>query len=432
MMPRPRGFTLIEIAVVVALIGIMLTAGLKLAGALLENAAYSVTQKKEAAIKDALIAYVAAYKRLPCPDTGPVGFNGALAPGNVPDGRENRKAQNPAGSPFPDVTTDCASPFGVLPYLDLGLPRETALDGWQSYFSYQVSTLPGGGGNTNLWNKTGNPPYPEANLAPAPSPPTSNTAPPPGYLMIKPDSTAASAPISNSAVAVVISYGSDGSGAYTVNGTQNAPPAAGNVDEIANIYGAGGAISATNAVYVVRQPTDNPNFPTGAFDDVVLYLGASDLVYPLYQSNVLVTPASGVSQQLSTVRNAILAYAVQNFVFRTCSTTLPTALTAASTWLPVGAGFPAQDPWRNAWVFPYTIAPYPAETVTIASNTAPGPVAVAYGSAGPDGVLGTADDIVAAVYVSDVQAALVQAFTNPGNPNCVVGGGGGGGGRGGG
>ena len=67
---RAQGFTLIEIAVVVALIGIMLTAGLKLAGALLENAAYSATQKKQAAIKDALIAYVAAYKRLPCPDTG--------------------------------------------------------------------------------------------------------------------------------------------------------------------------------------------------------------------------------------------------------------------------------------------------------------------------------------------------------------------------
>ncbi|PKO86088.1 MAG: hypothetical protein CVU18_16755 [Betaproteobacteria bacterium HGW-Betaproteobacteria-12] len=54
---QPQGFTLVELAVVLVLIGIVTTMGLKMVTATLGNAAYSETKSKQELIKTALIGY---------------------------------------------------------------------------------------------------------------------------------------------------------------------------------------------------------------------------------------------------------------------------------------------------------------------------------------------------------------------------------------
>src|SRR3954471_8356995 len=110
------GFTLVEMAVVVLIAAILLTAGLSMVKSRLEAAQLDVTQKKQDAIKQALIAYLGRYKRLPCPDT------------NL-DGREDRDPAPPYTCGLPGA----AQSFGGVPYIDLGLDRSAALDGWEDY-----------------------------------------------------------------------------------------------------------------------------------------------------------------------------------------------------------------------------------------------------------------------------------------------------------
>ena len=66
---RPGGFTLIEMAVVIVLMGIVMTLGLRMLQATQNNAAYSQTQTKQERIKLALIAFMRTNGRLPCPDS---------------------------------------------------------------------------------------------------------------------------------------------------------------------------------------------------------------------------------------------------------------------------------------------------------------------------------------------------------------------------
>jgi prepilin-type N-terminal cleavage/methylation domain-containing protein len=120
------GFSLVELAVVVFIVGIILTMGVGALSAARENTAVSATTQKQNAIKEALIGYLRRNSRLPCPDTN---FT-------APDGVENRAT---AGDP----TTSCTNKFGVLPYVALGLGREAVQDGWGNFFSYQVANAPG-------------------------------------------------------------------------------------------------------------------------------------------------------------------------------------------------------------------------------------------------------------------------------------------------
>jgi prepilin-type N-terminal cleavage/methylation domain-containing protein len=256
MYDRPsRGFTLIEIAVVVALVAILLTAGAKIAGGFMEAAAVSVTQKKQQAIKEALVNYLNRNMRLPCPDTdrgnGPtLGFESG-----PPDGRENRTAEPPNN--FHDRA--CAYPFGVVPYAELGLPQEAALDGWHNYFLYRVARI-----NDYAWSKADEPKLT-------------------GSIVVRarnPDGEAVTiATGDNRAVFAIISVGRDGAGAFTVAGTRTLRPGPAARDERENtqLVEFPDPESPPNPVLWARDATD-VDVPTGGpFNDIVLYVRPSDI-----------------------------------------------------------------------------------------------------------------------------------------------------------
>lgn len=360
-MPRKlsSGFTLVEITVVVALIAILLAAGAKIATGLIEGAANSSSAKKQQSAKEALTNYLGRNRRLPCPDTD-----------RPADGRENRAA--------PGTTADdCTSEFGTIPYGDLGIPRETALDGWQNYFSYHVADP--GPGNFR-WNKSGA---------------FSDTRP--GTLIIN-DRDAAGNPLipilSTNVVAVVVSHGRDGSGAITFAGTQNAPPPPG-TDENINALGAA-ARPVGQPHYWVRQPTDNAAATGGPFNDLVMFLRPEELITPLLMNNQLAPQIGTANQQVNQARSAAMGFVLSTMGAQCL---LPPTLAAMGIAT-------LNDPWGN----PYTLtngavviaqgAPF-----RIRVGTAAGP-ALTIASNGPNGVAGDADDVSAVITVGEFQGYL--------------------------
>ena len=109
------GFTLVEMAVVVLLLGIVLTMGLRMLKATQDNAAWSETRLKQDRIKVALIGFFRTNGRLPCPDS-------AL----LPTGAEPAVCLANAGR-------------GVLPWKVLGLSVGDVQDGWSNFFTYRVA-----------------------------------------------------------------------------------------------------------------------------------------------------------------------------------------------------------------------------------------------------------------------------------------------------
>ena len=293
------GFSLVEMAVVTLLIGIFLTMGLSAFRASQGAQAVSRTQTRENDIKDALIAYIRRNNRLPCADTD---FS-------APDGIENRAT---AGDP----TTACAtSPsnarFGIVPYVTLGLARDAAVDGWGNFFSYQVSN--------SFPNEVFNPGYtiPPYYNSPIAAPYRDWTlsanlrSGSTGELTIKDrNASGAAITVASNVVAVVVSYGANGFGAYTVSGTRNTLPGSA-TDEYQNTNVGGGT------TYFRRTQTTDDAAPGGAFDDHVMFLTADDLLGPLIREGTIKSPAAQLTETFTKIENAIGAWAAGSVGYAT-------------------------------------------------------------------------------------------------------------------
>lgn len=118
---KSRGFSLLEIAIVLAILGFVLTIGLQATGAYLSQERRKVSLARVAGLDVALANYVAVQGRLPCP------ADGSLATGVALAGVEARTA---------GVCT--AMDTGVVPWVTLGLTESEALDGWNTRLSYRT------------------------------------------------------------------------------------------------------------------------------------------------------------------------------------------------------------------------------------------------------------------------------------------------------
>jgi prepilin-type N-terminal cleavage/methylation domain-containing protein len=125
---KSRGFSLVEIAIVLLILGFVLTIGLQATGAYLSQERRKVSLARVAGLDVALANYVAVQGRLPCP------ADGALPPGNANLGLERRAADGTclvvAGTPIMNR--------GVVPWVTLGLTETEALDGWNTRISYRT------------------------------------------------------------------------------------------------------------------------------------------------------------------------------------------------------------------------------------------------------------------------------------------------------
>jgi prepilin-type N-terminal cleavage/methylation domain-containing protein len=240
--PKPRGargFTLVEMAVVVTIIGILMAMGLAAANSAMQNVQRSTSKDKQTYLRDALIAYFAVNHRFPCPDNGSnVGNTGR-------DGVEDRLA----GGANPVVTSNCTVAIGTAPYLTLGVSRDQALDAYGNFVTYRLDTVRG-------WHLSATFPGTPAACAP-----------------VAGLSVYSSAVVLQTATAalVVASHGANGFGAWNqglTNASRNTLPAGG--DELGNTQ----ATPAGPAGYRAYAFSDVAASP---FDDLVVQVGVGDL-----------------------------------------------------------------------------------------------------------------------------------------------------------
>src|SRR5436190_23108631 len=83
------GFTLIELIVVIAVLGLLITILTGMTASLITQQRLATTRAKIANIDSALVVYVSQYKRLPCP------ADGTLESTNAAAGLENANAGRP-------------------------------------------------------------------------------------------------------------------------------------------------------------------------------------------------------------------------------------------------------------------------------------------------------------------------------------------------
>lgn len=118
-----KGFTLIEMAIVLVVIGLLLGILLGPGREILENQKRKAVRAKLDAADTALANFVALNKRLPCP------ANGTIVSGGVNAGVEAVALGRCA--PLTEIN-------GVLPWVTLGLAEEDARDPWNARLTYRV------------------------------------------------------------------------------------------------------------------------------------------------------------------------------------------------------------------------------------------------------------------------------------------------------
>jgi len=102
MIPQQKslaGFSLVELAIVLLITGILMSAGLSLLTVKRDAAQWETTKRNQDSIKQALINYLGKNQRLPCP------ANPIATP---IDGKEDR------------TTPPCNRYSGIVPYFELG------------------------------------------------------------------------------------------------------------------------------------------------------------------------------------------------------------------------------------------------------------------------------------------------------------------------
>lgn len=138
-----RGFSLVELSITVAILGVVAALGLQMAASNADRTAIAVSRERLAVIDDALVRYFRIYGRLPCPASRTV------APSNTSEGIEDCTL-----TVFSGTTIGGGVIGGALPYRMLSLPRMFSLDGFNNRFNYVVTkNLTVAGGSSTDFNK---------------------------------------------------------------------------------------------------------------------------------------------------------------------------------------------------------------------------------------------------------------------------------------
>lgn len=115
---RTRGFTLVELSVVLVIVALIAGTLFSMSSAMMNVQRGEATRAKLKAIDAALVSFVAVNKRLPCPASG------ALATGVEIFGSEANPCTNQAN--------------GVVPWAALGLSASDIEDGWGTRITYRM------------------------------------------------------------------------------------------------------------------------------------------------------------------------------------------------------------------------------------------------------------------------------------------------------
>lgn len=287
------GFTLVEIAVVVVIAGLLAAMFIGITASLLSQQRLQSTRAKLANVDVALTLFVSQYKRLPCPADGRLPSSDANA------GTENSNVAFPQTEAGAGAVRTCTGnqQHGVVPWRVLGLAASDIEDGWGNRLTYRAgpdlirdnamdftSCDPAGTGAVNAtpppFCMTAGPASGQcnaANLSNCTSPNAAlvgavgkglvvrNVA---GTILMEPRGTG-SPLVSTGAAYAVVSHGAEGGGAYNSDGILQSTAAAAGTEEAKNFANVAYALppaSGTPTAYIVD---DTPAAGAAHFDDLV-------------------------------------------------------------------------------------------------------------------------------------------------------------------
>ena len=251
-MKQHRGFTLAEMAIVIVIVGILLTLGLGVATTQLTSAQRTTTQTSLANARDTLLAYFAGTHRFPCPDN-----------------THTTGLETVAG-------TGCAAAIGTIPYQTIGLPKSQAEDAYGNMLTYVIDPQPDPAHAANwMWTNTlatqvfagvtrcsddgahqDNGPRGEIRVMQSPT--SEETT----FNAGTPNARAR-------AVFVLISHGADGLGAWSPNGTRHALPPGASPERPNTVANVNPTPPGNPNTYNDYVPSDAPAAP---FDDLLTFV----------------------------------------------------------------------------------------------------------------------------------------------------------------
>lgn len=141
-----RGFSLIELSIVVAILSVVAALGLEAAANFVNRTSTSVSKERLQVVDEAVAKFYKIYGRLPCPDTR------TAAPAAAGWGTENCA---PALQ-VPNTSTLAGGGLylGGVPWRTLNIPMMYSLDGFGSKFNYVVTfNLTTAGGSSTVANR---------------------------------------------------------------------------------------------------------------------------------------------------------------------------------------------------------------------------------------------------------------------------------------
>ena len=138
----PKGFSLVEISVVLVIIGLMLGAGVTFWRSSIASTRLSTTRTNLDNIKNSVISFAIANGRLPCPDT------------TIPPNNTGVSNPNPTICGTSCSCNTCANPPCYVPFQTLQLQLPGGRNSFGSVFFYDISYDTAGGAQGGLTNTT--------------------------------------------------------------------------------------------------------------------------------------------------------------------------------------------------------------------------------------------------------------------------------------
>jgi len=248
-MIRSKGFSLVELAVALAIIALLIAGALIPLSTQMDVRNVADSRRSMESIREAIIGFTQANGRLPCPATGTV-------------------AAGVAGAGTEQVSgTVCNAAFGAVPWATLGVPET---DGWSRRFSYWVSPVFSDAISSNTFG-----------CAPTPTPTQSSFALCSlGTLTVntRKESDHSVTAVGLVLPAVIISHGKNGFGAYTPGGGPRLAVPAG-TDEALNATDAGTTFfSRTPTPFASGCSDPTSGSPFCEFDDIVVMISSNTLI----------------------------------------------------------------------------------------------------------------------------------------------------------
>jgi prepilin-type N-terminal cleavage/methylation domain-containing protein len=215
---KSSGFTLVEMAVVLVIVGLMLGGLLMPLTTQIDQRNYAEAQKHLEEIREALIGFGLSHGYLPCPTS------------STSNGAEERTG------------SACTNRVGFLPWAELGVAK---LDSWGHLYRYSVTAA-----FADSSTKISLSPFTPRDI-------TIRTRDDGGTLINLSNA--------NNIPAVVVAHGKNGTWGYMDDGTQISDNSTHNDDEDTNGNG-------TGTTFVSRNFSSNTLTSYGEFDDVVIWI----------------------------------------------------------------------------------------------------------------------------------------------------------------